>query len=247
VTEADPRLFAHRLVALDTETTGLDALGDDRVVEVGAIELVNCVPSGREFHCYLNPDRAMPPAAQRVHGLSDAFLADKPAFAAIADDLLDFLGDATLVIHNAAFDVGFLNAELLRCGRDPFTIDRALCTVELARRRLPGARHSLDALCERFAIDRTARVKHGALIDARLLARVYLELIGGAQIGLSLAAPVAAAPEQGALGGDAAPGGYAGRRPPAHAASAAEVAAHAAFVARLRDPLWADAGAGGPG
>jgi len=242
---ADPRLFAHRLVVLDTETTGLDALGDDRVVEIGAVELIGCLPSGREFHSYLNPGRAMPAAAERVHGLSDAFLADKPTFAEIAGDLVSFLGDSSLVIHNAAFDIGFLNAELLRCGLAPVTWDRALCTVELARRRLPGARHSLDALCERYAIDRSARVRHGALLDAQLLARVYLELLGGAQICLSLTPPVASGQAQGALGDAAALPDYSGRQPPAHAPTPAEREAHAAFIARLRDPLWATAGAGG--
>jgi DNA polymerase-3 subunit epsilon len=244
---ADPRLFAHRLVVLDTETTGLDAMGDDRIVEIGAVELIGCLPSGREFHSYLNPGRAMPAAAERVHGLSDAFLADKPVFAQIAGDLLGFLGESTLVIHNAAFDVGFLNAELLRCGLPPVTWDRALCTVELARRRLPGARHSLDALCERYAIDRSARVRHGALLDAQLLARVYLELLGGAQMGLSLAPPAAAGPQQGALGAATGAVDYSGRTPAAHGPTPAEFEAHAAFVARMREPLWTAAGAGGAG
>ena len=246
MSEADPRLFAPRLVVLDTETTGLDAAADDRIVEIGAVELVNCLPSGREFHCYLNPGRPMPAGAERVHGLSDAFLADKPAFADIAADLTEFLGDTTLVIHNAAFDISFLSAELQRCGRSPLRLERALCTLELARRRLPGARHSLDALCERYAIDRSARLRHGALLDARLLARVYLELIGGAQIGLSLAPPAPPAPAEAMLAAPTARPDYAARRPAAHAASLAEREAHAAFVARLRDPLWAAAGAGAP-
>jgi DNA polymerase-3 subunit epsilon len=245
---ADGRLHARRLVVLDTETTGLNAAAGDRIVEIGAVELINCVPSGREFHHYLNPGRAMDAGAERVHGLSDAFLADKPGFAEIAGDLLDFLGEDALVIHNAAFDIGFLDAELARCGFPPLTMARAICTVELARQRLPGARHSLDALCERFGIDRSARVRHGALLDASLLARVYLELVGGAQIGMALAGPAdpPAAPDP-ASAPAAATGAYAGRSVAARQPSAAELERHAAFIARLSDPLWPAGGSGGTG
>lgn len=240
---ADARLLAPRLIVLDTETTGLNALGGDRIVEIGAVELINCVPSGREFHHYLNPGRAMDAGAERVHGLSDAFLADKPAFAEIAGALLDFLGEDLLVIHNAAFDIGFLDAELVRAGFAPLTMARAICTVELARQRLPGARHSLDALCERFGIDRSARVRHGALLDAGLLARVYLELIGGAQIGMALGEPDPARP--GVPAGAMAAAGYAGRSVHPRQPGVDELARHAAFVAGLADPLWGAQGTGG--
>ncbi len=245
---ADSRLHAPRLVVLDTETTGLNPAAGDRIVEIGAVELINCVPSGREFHHYLNPGRAMDAGAERVHGLSDAFLADKPDFAEIAGDLLDFLGQDALVIHNAAFDIAFLDAELARCGFPPLTMARAICTVELARQRLPGARHSLDALCERFGIDRSARVRHGALLDAGLLARVYLELVGGAQIGMALGGP--ADPADPVADSAMAPAGasaYAGRNVAARQPSPAELARHAAFIARLSDPLWTAGGAGGTG
>ena len=152
-----------REIVFDTETTGLSFAGGDRLVEIGCVELINRVPSGERFHAYFNPERAMPAEAQAVHGLSDAFLADKPLFPALADALLDFLGDSALVAHNASFDFGFLNGELTRCGRPAIAPARMVDTLPLARARHPGAKHSLDALCTRYGIDRSARVFHGAL------------------------------------------------------------------------------------
>ena len=175
-----------REVVLDTETTGTDAAGD-RIVEIGAVELVNHIPTGRTFHAYVNPQRPMSRGAFEVHGLSDAFLADKPVFATVCDDLDAFLGDARLVIHNAAFDVGFLNAEFARLGRPALAMGRVLDTLSMARRRHPGAPASLDALCARYGIDNSRRTKHGALLDAEILAEVYIELIGGKQADLGLA------------------------------------------------------------
>lgn len=174
-----------REVVLDTETTGLDPADGHRIVEIGAVEALNHLPTGRTFHCYVNPERSMPTDAFGVHGLSTAFLADKPRFAEIADGLLAFLADSLLVIHNAAFDLGFLNSELSRLGRDEIGGERIVDTVQMARRKYPGAPASLDALCRRYQIDLSDRVLHGALKDARLLARVYLELRGGREPGLS--------------------------------------------------------------
>ena len=177
-----------REIVFDTETTGLDPVTGDRVVELGCIEMVNRVATGRTFHAYYNPERDMPVEAEAVHGLSDAFLADKPRFAESAGELLEFFGDAPLVAHNASFDFGFLNAELAICGLEPLGDGRMVDTLALAKRRHPGGKHSLDALCTRYGIDRSHRTKHGALLDAELLAQVYVELTGGRQIGLGLAA-----------------------------------------------------------
>ena len=177
-----------REIVLDTETTGLDPATGDRVVEIGCVELINHVPSWRTLHHYFNPERDMPQGAFEVHGLSIEFLSNYPVFGALADDILDFLGDAVLVIHNAAFDMRFINAELRRLGRPELPMSRALDTVQLARRKYPGAQVSLDALCRRFEIDNGHRTLHGALLDADLLAAVYLELIGGRQPDLALAA-----------------------------------------------------------
>ncbi|MES2699128.1 MAG: DNA polymerase III subunit epsilon, partial [Pseudomonadota bacterium] len=177
-----------REIIFDTETTGLDPLSGDRLVEIGCIEMVNRVVTGNSFHAYFNPQRDMPMEAERVHGLSASFLSDKPLFVDRAADLLAFIGDDPLVAHNAQFDFGFLNAELGACGCEPVSLDRMVDTLTLARRRHPGAKHSLDALCTRYGIDRSHRVKHGALLDAELLAQVYVELTGGRQIGLMLAA-----------------------------------------------------------
>lgn len=227
----DPRLFAPRLVVIDTETTGLSPDRGDRVVEIGCVELIGCVPSGVEYHAYANPARAMPPGAEAVHGLGDAFLADKPPFADIAAHIVAFIGDSPVIAHNASFDIGFLDAEFARAGHPPLTMARAICTVVLAKARLPGAKHSLDALCSRYGVDLAVRIKHGALIDARLLARVYLELIGGRQIALSLGAPTPATA--------AAPARI--RQPQvarAHGPSAAELEAHAAFLSTIDSPIW---------
>jgi DNA polymerase-3 subunit epsilon len=218
-----------REIVLDTETTGLSPGEGHRIVEIGCIELVNHLPTGKTFHRFMNPGMKMPAAAQEIHGHTDAFLADKPDFAAIADELLAFLGDAKLVIHNAAFDMGFLNAELERAARPPLAPTRAIDTVEMARRKFPGAPANLDALCRRFSIDNSARTVHGALLDAELLAEVYLELIGGRQPALGLAAAKPAA---------VAAAAKTAREPRPHEARAEELAAHAGLTAALKNPIW---------
>lgn len=171
-----------REIVLDTETTGFEPASGDRIVEIGAVELFNHLPTGRTYHQYINPQRAMPTAAFEVHGLGDDFLRDKPVFKDIAAAFLDFIGDAQLVIHNAAFDMKFLNAELQWAGLPPLPYARATDTLAIAKTRFPGAPASLDALCRRFGVDNSAREKHGALLDSEILAEVYLELVGG-QIG----------------------------------------------------------------
>jgi DNA polymerase-3 subunit epsilon len=221
-----------REIVLDTETTGLDPSAGHRVVELGCVELMNMVATGNTFHVYFNPEMIMPAGAQDIHGLSDEFLADKALFADQAEAFLEFIGDAQLVIHNASFDIGFLNAELDRVGKGKLT-NPYVDTVQLARRKFPGQRASLDSLCERFGVDNSSRTKHGALLDSELLAEVYLELCGGRQRDLGLAAET---------GGRATPGRVvvAAEIRPArpHAASAAELAAHVAFLGKLSDPLW---------
>lgn len=228
-----------REIIFDTETTGFDPQSGDRLVEIGCIEMVNRVPTGATYHCYFNPQRSMPAAAQAVHGLSDQFLADKPLFATRVEELLEFLGDSMLVAHNARFDFGFLNHELGRCGRPDISLDRMIDTIAMARTAHPGAKHTLDALCSRYGIDRSHRVKHGALLDAELLAQVYIELTGGRQIGLGLAdaAPqaVAVAVETRIMA-DAAP--RTRREARSFAASPEELERHRAFVQTLSNPLW---------
>ncbi len=182
-----------REIILDTETTGLDPVNGDRIVEIGCIETLNGIPTGQTFHVYLNPEREMTAAAFDVHGLSQAFLTDKPLFRTIADELLTFIGDARLVIHNAEFDVQFLNVELQRIGRMPITMDRVVDTLLMARRKHPGASNSLDALCQRYRIDNSLRTRHGALLDAEILAEVYAELSGGRQAAMILDSEVTAA------------------------------------------------------
>jgi DNA polymerase-3 subunit epsilon len=176
-----------REIVLDTETTGFEPADGHRIVEIGCVELEDHFPTGRTLQFYLNPERLVPIESQRVHGLTDAFLADKPFFSAIAEELLEFLGDAPLVIHNASFDLKFLNAELHRVSRKPLSHGRAIDTIEIAKSKIPGARYSLDELCKRFGVDLSARSKHGALLDADLTAQIYLELVGGRQKGLMLA------------------------------------------------------------
>src|SRR6267378_4840481 len=217
-----------------TETTGLDPMRGDRLVEIGCIELLNRIPSGQTFHCYLNPQRDMPAEAFAVHGLSAEFLSDKPLFAHVVDKFLAFVADAPLVIHNAGFDIGFINAELDRCGRTAIARDRLVDTLMLARRKYVGVRNSLDDLCTRFGINNSRRTKHGALLDAELLAEIYLELIEArqAQLGLAVAS--------------AARGIALAKSPPrirpaplTPRLSAIETAAHAAFVATLGDKaIW---------
>jgi DNA polymerase III subunit epsilon len=177
-----------REIILDTETTGISPADGHRIVEIGAIELLNHMPTGATFHVYLNPERDMPKEAEAVHGLSSTFLKDKPVFKSIAKDFVDFIKDATLVIHNASFDIGFLNAELSYVNIEPITMGHVIDTLQLARRKHPMASNSLDALCKRYGIDNAKRTKHGALLDSELLAEVYLELIGGRQTALNLAA-----------------------------------------------------------
>jgi len=225
-----------REIVFDTETTGLDPASGDRLVEIGCIELVNRVPTGRTFHAYCNPDRAMPMEAERVHGLGDAFLADKPRFHEHAAGLLEFLGDSPLIAHNAQFDFGFLNWELDACGHPEVALERMIDTLVLARRRHPGAKHSLDALCVRYGIDRSHRVLHGALLDAELLAQVYVELTGGRQIGLALAAEAGSAAIEATT---FRPRQREFRAPRPHSASAEELARHKAFLESFDSPLWA--------
>jgi len=176
-----------REIVLDTETTGLDPADGHRIIEIGCVELMDHLPTGVTFQRYLNPERLVPLESQRVHGITDEFLAGKPYFAAIADELEAFLGDAPLVIHNAGFDLKFINSELHRLSRAPLPLSRAIDTIEIAKSKIPGARYSLDELCKRFGIDLAMRSKHGALLDAELTARVYFELVGGRQTNLKLA------------------------------------------------------------
>ena len=226
-----------REIIFDTETTGFDPKSGDRLVEIGCIEMVNRVTTGATFHAYFNPQRDMPAAAEAVHGLSITFLSDKPLFGERAGELLEFIGDAPLVAHNASFDFGFLNAELALCGMEPVSLDRMIDTVALARARHPGAKNSLDALCTRYGIDRSHRTLHGALLDAELLAQVYVELTGGRQIGLELAAGVV---EELVVAASPMPE----RRdrpflaPRPHSPSAEELAAHEAFIDAIKTPLW---------
>ncbi len=176
-----------REIVLDTETTGLDPATGDRIVEIGAIALMNHVPTGEVYHQYINPERSMPEEAFAVHGLGDDFLADKPVFRDIAGKFLEFIGSAKLVIHNASFDMKFINAELNWLGHERLPMDQAIDTLEIARKKFPGAKNSLDALCRRYGVDNSAREKHGALLDSELLAEVYLELVGGRQPDFGLA------------------------------------------------------------
>jgi len=225
-----------REIVFDTETTGLNPSGGDRIVEIGCVEVFNRIETGRHFHAYFNPERDMPFEAQEVHGLSNLFLSDKPRFSERADELLDFLEDSPLVAHNAGFDFGFLNFELERCGRQSVGMHRMVDTLTLARTRHPGAKHSLDALCVRFGIDRSHRVKHGALLDAQLLAQVYVELTGGRQIGLGLVAEAANVSVplsvRSVTTREVRPA-----RP--HFAAAEELDRPRVFISQLVEPLWA--------
>ena len=226
-----------RQVVLDTETTGLSPATGDRLVEIGCVELVNHLPSGKTFHVYVNPQRTMPEEAFRVHGLSDEFLSDKPLFSAVVDDFRAFIADATLIIHNAPFDMGFLNAELEKLSHPRLT-NEVIDTVMLARQRHPGARVSLDALCKHYGIDTSRRTLHGALLDSEILAEVYLELIGGRQAGLALVAENRISGAEGIAAMVAA-----ARRPVAlpSRVSPEEAAAHAALVAKMGpDAIWAE-------
>ncbi len=218
-----------REIVLDTETTGLSPLKGDRLVEIACVELVNHLPTGRTWHRYFNPERAMSEGAMRVHGLTDAFLEDKPVFAESVDVFLDFIAEAPLVIHNAPFDMGFINAELTRHGFGGLPMERAIDTLPMARRMFPGAPASLDALCKRFSIDLSSRDFHGALLDARLLAEVYLELRGGRQPGLVFDSVAAAKEDR-----TAETSSREHRPPRPHAPTAAEAEAHEAFRETIR-------------
>lgn len=230
-----------REIIFDTETTGLDPKTGDRMVEMGCVEMVNRVPSGATFHAYYNPERDMPAGAEAVHGLSANFLSDKQLFKDGAAELLEFLGDAPLVAHNASFDFGFLNAELALAGLEPVSLDRMVDTVALARKKHPGAKLSLDALCSRYGIDRTHRVKHGALLDAELLAQVYVELTGGRQIGLGLGSDAVetdtAKVDETASTLIGKPTGKR-REPRPHSATAEELGRHKQFIDQIESALW---------
>lgn len=220
-----------REIALDTETTGFDPASGDRIVEIGCVEMENFVATGRVYHRYINPERDMPEEAFKVHGLSEEFLKKHNVMAKEIDSFLEFIGNSKLVIHNAEFDMKFINAELIRHKRLPLKMEQAIDTVAMARRRFPGAQANLDALCRRFGIDNSARTKHGALLDAELLAEVYLELRGGRQTGFSLNA------DEGEDGGSKLAKSVA-RPPRPHTASDEEIAAHAAFLEKVKDPIW---------
>lgn len=225
-----------REIVLDTETTGLEAYGGDRLVEIGCVEMVNRILTGNVFHVYINPQRDMPQEAFNVHGLSSEFLSDKPIFSQVADEFLEFIQNDTLVIHNAAFDIGFLNAELERLGRPTIARDRVIDTLALARRKHPGGGNRLDDLMNRYGIDSSRRVKHGALLDAELLAEVYSELLGGRQATLiGLVEETTEAPRLVVEARAAHPRPI----PLPPRISAAESEAHAAFVAALGEKaIW---------
>ena len=218
-----------REIVFDTETTGFDVDEGDRLVEIGCVELMNKIPTGRHYHQYVNPEREMSRGAYEVHGLSTEFLSKYPIFGEVAEAFLEFVDDAALIAHNASFDMKFINWELENVGLKPIPASRSVDTLAIARAKFPGAQNSLDALCRRLGVDNSNRDLHGALLDAQLLAEVYLELMGGRQQGLALqqAARTATAPVE-----------KKAREPRPHAPSAAEQAAHEAFVATLADPIW---------
>jgi DNA polymerase-3 subunit epsilon len=220
-----------REIALDTETTGLDPSGGHRIVEIGAVEMVNRIRTGKTYHAYINPQRDMPEEAFRVHGLSYAFLEKQPLFKEVAAEFLEFVDGGTLVIHNKAFDMKFINFELVKEKHQPIAVDEVTCTLMMARKKFPGSPASLDALCKRFNIDLSERTKHGALLDAELLAEMYLELTGGSQAKLEL---ISGAEQDGS--GFKEIREYREARP--HAASAEEIAQHTEFLEKIKDPLW---------
>lgn len=228
-----------REISLDTETTGLDPYSGHRIVEIGCVELINHVRTGNHFHIYLNPERDMPEEAYRVHGLSSEFLSDKPLFRTIADAFLEFIQDDPLVIHNAQFDMKFINAELEKLGYPRLHMERTIDTVPMARKKFPGSPANLDALCKRFNIDNSSRTKHGALLDAELLADVYLELRGGRQSSLGLAAEQA---EQNAQEMAASAESASGFPKRSFTPSDEERRAHDAFLEeQIKNPIWRSA------
>ncbi len=225
-----------REIVFDTETTGFEPGDGHRIVEIGCVELIDHLPSGKSFQAYLNPEREVPIESQRVHGLSNDFLKDKPLFVHVVEEFLAFVGDSPLVIHNASFDIKFINAELARTGHPAIPLSRAIDTIEIAKRKFPGARYSLDELCKRFGVDLSGRTKHGALLDSELTAQIYLELIGGRQRGLALApAEIMAAVVEIEVP-------RAHQRPVKLASRLSEVesALHAAFIAKElgEDAIW---------
>ena len=226
-----------REIVLDTETTGFEPSEGDRIVEIGAVELFNHLPTGRTYHQYINPKRNMPEAAFNVHGLSEEFLSDKPVFKDIAQEFIDFIKDSKLVIHNASFDMKFLNAELGWVNRPALPMNQAIDTLAIARRKFPGSPASLDALCRRFGIDNSSRTLHGALLDSEILAEVYLELVGGRQPDLVLSGPEVKTTKDGAPSADWRPTPR--PKPLASRLSETEQAAHETFIAALgTDALW---------
>ena len=235
-----------REISFDTETTGLNPRGGDRLVEIGGVELINHVPTGNMYHVYINPQRDMPEEAFRVHGLSAEFLSDKPLFEQVADEFLEFVGDGTLVIHNAAFDMGFINFELERAGRRTIPNTQVIDTLEIARRKHPSGPNSLDALCSRYGIDNSKRVKHGALLDAEILAEVYLEMIGGRQRALGLMMDEDESDSSGSSAVFGELGTFNARPRPAPLPpllKEAELEAHNAFIERMgENSIWAKYG-----
>ncbi len=225
-----------REIVLDTETTGFNPKTGDRVIEIGCVELIDLLPTGKTYHTYVNPQRDVPPGASKVSGITTEFLYDKPLFMSVVDSFLDFIGDDKLVIHNAGFDMGFINSELERLCRDPLPMSRAIDTVQMARQKFPGSPASLDALCRRFGIDLSARIKHGALLDAELLASVYLELKGGRQVAFSFNGQN----KQPEIKNNAMldPKQTSNHPKRTFPLSAADQQAHEEFIGTLKNPLW---------
>ena len=232
-----------RHIVLDTETTGLSAKDGHRIIEIGAVEMVNLSLTGQSLHLYINPEREIDAGAQEIHGLSSEFLANKPVFADILSEFTDFIGDDLLVIHNAPFDIGFLNAELSRCGHPPLSMDRVVDTLPLARQKYPGAQASLDALCRRFGVDNSHRDLHGALIDADLLAAVYVELQGGRQPGLQLDDDLTSQAQEAVSSEDTDLSGFVLTSKPVRPARSfslpeQEAAEHQTLIDRMDNPIW---------
>ena len=221
-----------REISFDTETTGLDPAGGHKLIEIGCVEMINRIPTGKSYHTYIDPKRDVPEGAFNVHGLSEEFLSGKPEFSDIVDEFLEFVGDARLIIHNARFDMKFTNHHLAEIGREIIPDSQVFCTLEEARRKFPGSPASLDALCKRFNIDISARDKHGALLDAELLAAMYLELMGGSQVALELGAKGSG----GAIISGEQKGEVLEARP--HAPNAEELSAHNDFLKKIKEPIW---------
>ena len=230
-----------REIVLDTETTGLSHQDGHRIIEIGALEMVNHVPTGQTYHVYINPERDIEADAIAVHGITNDRVASEPVFADLVDDFLAFIGDAQLVIHNAPFDMGFINAELEKCQKPPLPMDRAIDTLVMARKKFPGGQASLDALCRKFGIDNSHRELHGAMVDTDLLAEVYIELLGGKQPGLTLALDPAKTIRQDAVQDHQSMVTDKPVRPARHhQASPEEMAAHQGFIQKMKNPLWAE-------